>query len=61
MYGPTGDKLTAIVRETLGVEILSLGASGFRIFLSKKPIHKADDVRGITNVWILERRISRSW
>ena len=47
MYGPTGKQVTEIAKETLGVEILSLGASGFRVFLAKKPIHKADDVRGI--------------
>jgi tripartite ATP-independent transporter DctP family solute receptor len=47
LYGPTGDKIAAITKETLGVEVLSLGASGFRIFLSKKPIQNADDVRGI--------------
>src|SRR6185436_14041858 len=34
-------------KDSLGVEILSLGASGFRVFLSKKPIQKADDVRGL--------------
>ncbi len=47
MYGPPGKQVTEIAKDALGVEILSLGASGFRVFLSKKPIHKADDVRGI--------------
>ena len=47
MYGPPGKQVSDIAKEALGVEILSLGASGFRVFLSKKQIHKADDVRGI--------------
>ena len=47
MYGPTGKQVSDFAKEALGVEILSLGASGFRVFLSRKPIHKADDVRGI--------------
>ena len=47
MYGPPGKQVVDTAKEALGVEILSLGASGFRVFLSKKPIHKADDVRGI--------------
>lgn len=47
MYGPTGRQVSDFAKESLGVEILSLGASGFRVFLSRKPIHKADDVRGI--------------
>ena len=47
MYGPPGKQVIEVAKDALGVEILSLGASGFRVFLSKKPIHKADDVRGI--------------
>ena len=47
MYGPTGKQVADSAKESLGVEILSLGASGFRVFTSKKPITKADDVRGI--------------
>ncbi len=47
LYGPPGKQTVEVAKEALGVEILSLGASGFRVFLSKKPIHKADDVRGI--------------
>ena len=47
MYGPPGRQVVDVAKEALGVEILSLGASGFRVFLSKKAIHKADDVRGI--------------
>ena len=47
MYGPAGRQVADMAKESMGVEILSLGASGFRVFLSRKPIHKADDVRGI--------------
>lgn len=47
MYGPVGEQVSKFAKDALGVEILSLGASGFRVFLSKKPINKADDVRGI--------------
>ena len=47
LYGATGEQAKKDAKETLGVDILSLGASGFRVFLSKKPIQKADDVRGI--------------
>ena len=47
MYGAPGRQVVDSAKETLGVEILSLGASGFRVFLSRKAIGKADDVRGI--------------
>ncbi len=47
LYGATGEQVKKDAKDTLGVDILSLGASGFRVFLSKKPIQKADDVRGI--------------
>ncbi|NBY08179.1 MAG: TRAP transporter substrate-binding protein, partial [Betaproteobacteria bacterium] len=47
LYGPIGKQVGDLAKDSLGVEILSLGASGFRVFLSKKPIQKADDARGI--------------
>jgi tripartite ATP-independent transporter DctP family solute receptor len=47
LYGPTGQQVSAMAKDALGVEILCLGASGFRVFLGRKAIHKADDVRGI--------------
>ncbi len=47
LYGPTGRQVSEMAKDTLGVEVLSLGASGFRVFLGKKAIHTADDVRGI--------------
>ena len=47
LYGPIGQRVCKDAKDALGVEILSLGASGFRVFLSKKPIQTADDVRGL--------------
>ena len=47
LYGPAGRQVSEVAKEALGVEVLSLGASGFRVFLSKKAIQNADDVRGI--------------
>jgi len=47
LQGPVGAQVVADVKSTLGVDILCLGASGFRIFCSKKEIKSADDVRGI--------------
>jgi tripartite ATP-independent transporter DctP family solute receptor len=47
LYGPIGQQVSNDAKNSLGIEILSLGASGFRVFLSKKPIQKADDVRGL--------------
>ena len=47
LYGPIGQQVSKEAKDTLGVEVLSLGASGFRVFLSKKPIQTADDVRGL--------------
>jgi len=45
--GPIGQQVSKDAKDLLGIEVLSLGASGFRVFLSKKPIQTADDVRGI--------------
>jgi TRAP-type transport system periplasmic protein len=47
LYGPIGQQVRKEATDTLGVEVLCLGASGFRVFLSKKPIQTADDVRGL--------------
>lgn len=47
LYGPIGQQVNQAVKDTLGIEVLSLGASGFRVFISKKPIQTAADVRGI--------------
>jgi TRAP-type C4-dicarboxylate transport system substrate-binding protein len=47
LYGPIGQQVCKDAKDSLGVDVLSLGASGFRIFVSRKPIHAADDVRGL--------------
>ncbi|HKQ22985.1 MAG TPA: TRAP transporter substrate-binding protein [Burkholderiales bacterium] len=47
LYGPIGQQVCKDAKDSLGVEVLSLGASGFRVFLSRKPIQTADDVRGL--------------
>jgi len=47
LYGPIGKQVCDLAKDSLGVEILSLGGNGFRVFLSKKPIQKADDARAI--------------
>lgn len=47
LFGPIGEQIAKETKDTLGVEVLSLGASGFRVFLSKKAIAKAEDCRGI--------------
>ncbi|MSP48214.1 MAG: TRAP transporter substrate-binding protein [Alphaproteobacteria bacterium] len=47
LYGPIGEQVTKEAKDTLGIDILSLGASGFRIFVTKKEIKSADDLRGI--------------
>ena len=47
MYGKTGELVGADVKATLGIEVLSLGASGFRVFLGRKEIRTAADCRGI--------------
>src|SRR6185436_10739116 len=47
LYGPIGEQITKEAKDTLGVEILSLGASGFRVFVTKREVKTAEDVRGI--------------
>ena len=47
MYGKVGEQVAADVKATLGIEVLSLGASGFRVFLGRKEIRTAGDCRGI--------------
>ena len=47
MYGPIGEQVVKDAKDSMNVDILSLGASGFRVFLGKKPMNSADDVRGI--------------
>ena len=47
IYGPLGQQVEKDVRAALNIDILSLGASGFRVFLSRKPIKTADDCKGL--------------
>ena len=47
MYGPIGQQVVKDAKDTLNVDVLSLGASGFRVFLGKKAMNNADDVKGI--------------
>ena len=47
LYGPIGEQVRKDANQSLGIEILALGASGFRVFLSKKPIGSAADLRGL--------------
>jgi tripartite ATP-independent transporter DctP family solute receptor len=62
IYGSVGDTMKADVRSGLGIEILSFGASGFRVFLGNKVIRTAGDCKGIklrvpeAPVWIAMAR-----
>jgi tripartite ATP-independent transporter DctP family solute receptor len=47
LYGKTGELVAAETKATLGIEVLSLGASGFRVFCGNKEIKNAADCRGI--------------
>ena len=47
IYGPVGEQVRGDVKASLGIEVLSFGASGFRVFLGNKPIRVADDCKGI--------------
>lgn len=47
LYGPVGEQVSADLKSTLGVEVLALGASGFRVFFGRKEIRTAADARGI--------------
>lgn len=47
LYGSLGDQIKADVRSTTGNEVLALGASGFRVFVSRREIRNADDCRGL--------------
>jgi TRAP-type transport system periplasmic protein len=47
LYGPVGEQVSGDVKRLLGIEVLSLGASGFRIFLGNKHVQTADDCKGV--------------
>jgi len=62
IYGPVGEQVKADVRSGLGLEVLSFGASGFRVFLGNKVVRVADDCKGLklrvpeAPVWIAMAR-----
>ena len=47
LQGKLADQVGADVKAGLGVEVLALGASGFRVFCGRKEIKTADDCKGI--------------
>lgn len=47
LYGPVGEMVRQDVRETMGIETLALGATGFRVFAGRREIRNAADCRGI--------------
>src|SRR5262245_6795408 len=47
LYGKVGELVAQETKSTLGIEVLSLGASGFRVFCGNKEIRNAADCRGI--------------
>ncbi len=47
LYGKVGEQVAAEAKATLGIDVLSLGASGFRVFCGRKEIRNAGDCRGI--------------
>ena len=47
LYGKVGEAVAAETKATLGIEVLSFGASGFRVFCGNKEIRNAADCRGI--------------
>lgn len=47
LYGKFGEQVAADIKSTVGNEVLSFGASGFRVFVGRKEIKSAEDCRGI--------------
>lgn len=47
LQGEIGEGLSADVRAAMGIEVLALGGSGFRVFLAKMPIPNAAACAGI--------------
>ena len=47
LQGPLADQVARDVNAGLGIEVLSLGASGFRVFFGNRPIRTADDCKGL--------------
>ncbi|MBM3560691.1 MAG: TRAP transporter substrate-binding protein [Alphaproteobacteria bacterium] len=47
LYGKLGEQVAADIKSTVGNEVLSFGASGFRVFAARREIKSAEDCRGI--------------
>lgn len=47
LQGPLAEQVGKDVQAGLGIEVLALGASGFRVFCGSRPIRTADDCKGI--------------
>ena len=47
LQGPIGNDVSAIARAKTGVEFVAYGEVGFRHLLSKKPVAKLEDLRGV--------------
>jgi tripartite ATP-independent transporter DctP family solute receptor len=47
LQGPIGAQVSQDVLSTMNIEVLALGASGFRVFCGRKEIKTADDCQGI--------------
>jgi tripartite ATP-independent transporter DctP family solute receptor len=47
LYGAVGQQVRTDANKALGIEILSLGASGFRVFLGNRVIRTVDDCKGM--------------
>lgn len=47
LQGPLAQQVAQDVKAGLGIEVLALGASGFRVFCGRRPIRTADDCKGI--------------
>jgi tripartite ATP-independent transporter DctP family solute receptor len=47
LQGPVAEQVGKDVQAALGIEVLALGASGFRVFFGKREIRTADDCKGL--------------
>ncbi len=47
LQGPLAEQVGKEVQAGLGIEVLALGASGFRVFCGRRPVRTADDCKGI--------------
>ncbi len=47
LQGPIGQEVSAIARKKTGVEFVAFGEVGFRHLLSKRPVTKLEDLKGL--------------